>query len=85
MLVSVAAAHNESEAEMICGRLANAGILASYKRSLGSDVPQIGPGGSRDIYVEQADAQRAVEALAVPAFSDDELAQLAAQSPPPDD
>jgi hypothetical protein len=85
MLVSVAVAQNESEAQMICGRLENAGIRASYKRPAGRDVPQMGVGGIRDVYVDQADVERALETLAVPAFTDEELAQLAEQSPPPPD
>jgi hypothetical protein len=85
MLVSVAVAHNEAEAEMIRGRLAAEGITASYKRSIGSDLPQLGAAGGHDISVDERDAARARELLAAPAFSDEELAQLSEQSAPPDD
>jgi hypothetical protein len=85
MLVSVAVAHNEAEAEMICGRLATEGIASSHKRSIGSDIPQLGAGGSHEISVDQRDEARARELLAAPAFSDEELAALSEQSAPPDD
>jgi hypothetical protein len=85
MLVSVAVARNEPEAEMICARLAGAGIPASYKRSSGSDVPQFGAGGYHDVSVAEGDAARALELLAAPAFSDEELAQLSEEFAPPDD
>ena len=85
MLVSVAVAGNEAEAQMICARLAGAGIVATQKRSSGMDVPQLGAGGARDIYVTDGDEQRARAALADQDVSDDELAHLAEQFQPPED
>jgi hypothetical protein len=90
MLVSVASARNEPEAEMICARLAGAGIQAVYKRGLGSDLPQLGGSGSRDVFVDQGLASRAREVLSVPVFGEEELAELsdragrdlAGESPP---
>ena len=80
MLVSVASAQNEPEAEMICTRLAEAGIRAIYKRGIGADLPQFGGSGHRDVYVDEELAPRAREALAVPDFTDDELAALSAEA-----
>jgi hypothetical protein len=77
MLVSVAGAHNEAEAQMICGRLAAEGIEASARQT---GIPQTGTGGApHEILVEEADAERAREALAAAAgaFTDEELAALA--------
>lgn len=85
MLVSVAVAHNEAEAEMICGRLSTEGIPASYKRAIGSDLPQLGAAGSHCINVEEREAARARELLAAPAFSDEELAALSEQAAPAED
>jgi hypothetical protein len=76
MLVFVASAQNEPEAEMICARLSDAGITAICKRDIGADVPQLGSSGSRDVYVEQELASRALEVLSVAEFSDEELAEL---------
>lgn len=85
MLVSVAVALNEAEAEMICARLAAAGITASYKRAAGADVPQLGAGGRRDVMVEEPEAQAALATLATPEFSDAELDELSERSAPPPD
>ena len=76
MLVSVASAQTEPEAQMICARLAGAGIAAVSKRGAGADLPQLGLGGNRDIYVEPGLAARARDVLAVAEFSDEELAEL---------
>jgi len=84
MDVSVAFAHNEAEAEMICGRLLGAGIPASCKRVRGADIPQLGGVGGREIYVNEADEARARETLATPEFTDEELAELSERSAPPD-
>jgi len=67
---------------MIRGRLAAEGIPASYKRSIGSDIPQLGAGGSHEISVDERDAARARELLEAAAFSDEELAQLSEQAAP---
>jgi hypothetical protein len=71
----VASALNESEAEMICGRLSDAAIVSTLQRSAAS-VVHMGRGGTREVYVEDGDANRARELLAVPKISDDELAEL---------
>ena len=84
MPVSVAFAQNEAEAEMICGRLTGAGIAASYKRTRGADIPQLGGAGGREIYVNEADEARARETLATPEFTDDELAELSERAAPSD-
>jgi hypothetical protein len=80
MLVSVASAQNEPEAEMICARLAGAGIQAVYKRGLGADLPQLGGSGNRAVFVDEGLAPRAREVLAVPEFSEQELAELSARA-----
>jgi hypothetical protein len=80
MLVSVASAQSEPEAEMICARLSEAGIRAVSKRNIGADNPEFGVGGSRNVYVEEGLAARAREALSVPEFSDAELAKLSEQA-----
>ena len=85
MLVSVAVAGNEAEAQMICTRLAGAGIVATQKRSSGMDVPQLGAGGARDIYVDGGDEQRARAALADQDVSEEELARLSDQFEAPED
>jgi len=43
---------------------------------IGSDLPQLGQGGSHEISVDRRDAARARELLEAPDFSDEELAQL---------
>jgi hypothetical protein len=80
VLVAIASAQNEPEAEMICARLAGAGIDAVYKRGIGADLPQLGGGGAREVYVEERLAAQARELLAVPEFSDEELAELSDQA-----
>jgi Putative prokaryotic signal transducing protein len=76
MLVCVASAQGEPEAQMICARLSAAGIPAVFKRNSGSDLPQFGAGGAREVYVEDDLAARASELLSVSQFSDEELAEL---------
>jgi hypothetical protein len=80
MLVSVASAQSEPEAQIICARLADAGITAVAKRNIGADNPEFGVGGSREIYVEDRLAASAREVLAVPEFSEEELAELSEQA-----
>jgi hypothetical protein len=90
MLVVIASAQNEPEAQMICARLAGAGIDAVYKRGIGADLPQLGGSGNREVFVDESLAARARELLSVPEFSDEELAELseraadglAGESPP---
>lgn len=73
MLVSVAHAGNEAEAAMIRTQLEEADIASVTK---GPTVPKFGIAGACDIYVEERFASRAREVLAVPQFTDEELAQL---------
>jgi hypothetical protein len=77
MLVSVATAPSEAEAEMICGRLHAEGIAAVHR---GRDIPQRGDIGAHSVLVEEADAARAREILAAPTFGDEELAELSEQA-----
>jgi hypothetical protein len=77
MLVSVATAPSEAEAEMICGRLQAEGISAVNR---GGDIPQRGQTGAHAVLVEEADEARAREILAAPPFSDEELAELSEQA-----
>jgi hypothetical protein len=58
--VAVTAA-NEAEADLICQRLAQAGIAATSQRSIGG--PEWGMSGSRYVYVESEDLDRARELL----------------------
>lgn len=77
--VVIATAANQAEAEMICVRLAGAGIVAEARRSIGG--PEWGSAGARYVYVEPHAAARAKEILSVSdSFSDDELARLSEES-----
>ena len=68
-------ASNEIEADIILGRLREAGVEAWESNSLGG--PQ-GSGGPRDIYVNDADLGHAQEALqAAQDIDEDELDALA--------
>jgi putative signal transducing protein len=59
----VTTAENEAEAELICGRLAEAGIHAVAQRAIGG--PEWGASGSRYIYVAAGDLERAKTLLDV--------------------
>jgi hypothetical protein len=54
---AVTTAGNEAEAELICGRLAEAGIHSVAQRAIGG--PEWGASGSRYIYVAAGDYERA--------------------------
>jgi hypothetical protein len=70
-----AAASNEIEADLLCQRLAAAGIQAVSQRSIGG--PQWGVSGGEYVYVEAADLDRAREILSAPAgISDEDLTEL---------
>jgi hypothetical protein len=56
----VTTASNEFEADIILGRLEEAGIHAWESNSLGGPAGSAGP---RDIYVEDAEVEKAKEAL----------------------
>ncbi len=77
--VVVATAANQAEAEMICIRLANAGIAAEARRSIGG--PEWGWAGARYIYVEPDAVATAKEILGAPSgFGEDDLARLSEAS-----
>jgi hypothetical protein len=70
----VATATSEPEVEMICARLSNAGIEAVQKQIPGG--PGLGVTGAREVYVQEQDAERAIELLDTQEFSDEELSEL---------
>jgi hypothetical protein len=72
----VATVANEAEAEMVCGRLSDAGIRAISQRTIGG--PEWGWSGGRYVYVSEADLDRATALLESEegSFSEDELARL---------
>jgi hypothetical protein len=77
----VATAANESEAELMVQRLAEAGITATSQRTIGG--PEWGPSGSQYIYVDAAQHDRAREILkTTEGISEEELARLSEQSLP---
>lgn len=57
----VAVAANEPEAVLLCQRLAEAGIHAIAQRTIGG--PEWGSSGSRYVYVDATDAERASNLL----------------------
>lgn len=74
-------ASNEIEADLLCQRLAAAGIQAVSQRSIGG--PQWGVSGGQYVYVEAADLDRAREILSAPAgISDEDLTDLSQGGPP---
>jgi hypothetical protein len=76
----VATVANEAEAELVRTRLADAGIQALAQRTIGG--PQWGSSGSRYVYVDEADLDRATAVLAAQEepFSEDELARLSEEA-----
>jgi hypothetical protein len=75
-----ATASNGAEADLICQRLAQAGIVAVAQRSIGG--PEWGMSGTQYVYVEPADLDRAREVLGAPdELSEDELARLSQEAP----
>ncbi|HSZ13819.1 MAG TPA: hypothetical protein VK790_07275 [Solirubrobacteraceae bacterium] len=76
-----ASASNAPEADLICQRLADAGIHAMSQRSIGG--PEWGVSGGRYVYVEAEDLARAREVLAAPVgISEEDLAALAEAAAP---
>lgn len=65
---------------MLCERLLDAGIRALEKPNSGIGGMQIGGGGGREVYVQEQDAERALELLGMQEFSDEELAALSEQA-----
>jgi Putative prokaryotic signal transducing protein len=61
--VSVAVAANQSEAELLQGLLADAGIPSTWRRT-GGDLPDLLSAGYREIYVPAAAAEEARALLA---------------------
>jgi hypothetical protein len=77
----LATARNEIEADIIIGRLSDAGIHAWQQGTLGS---RPGYAGTQDIYVEEVDLQPAREALkAAQDVNEDELIALSEGKTPP--
>ena|ERR1700689_759509 len=75
-----ATAYNGAEADLMCQRLAEAGIRAAAQRSIGG--PEWGTSGGQYIYVEAEHLGRAREVLATPDISDEELAVMAENAAP---
>jgi hypothetical protein len=76
-----ATASNGVDADLICQRLAEAGIQATTQRSIGG--PEWGVSGGQYIYVEAEHLDHAREILAAPSdISDEELAQMAEDGAP---
>ncbi len=77
----VATAGSGPEADLICQRLAEAGIQATAQRSIGG--PQWGLSGSQYVYVEAEQLALAREVLAAPDHvSDEDLAKMAEDATP---
>jgi hypothetical protein len=75
----VATAANAAEADLIRGRLAEAGIAAISQRSIGG--PEWGMSGGQYMYVEASHLDRAREILSeAEGLSDEELADLSEQA-----
>jgi hypothetical protein len=69
-------ASSGAEADLMCQRLAEAGIRATSQRAIGG--PEWGTSGGQYVYVEKHQLERAREILAAPSdVSDDELAAMA--------
>jgi hypothetical protein len=77
---TIAEPNNELAAQILLGLLQSETLPARVK----SNVPVPGLGVSFKVQVAVRHAQRAREVLAQAAVSDDELAQLAADTPPAD-
>jgi sugar/nucleoside kinase (ribokinase family) len=70
---------NEAEAEMVGERLSEEGIRFTVR--LASGGIRLGAAAARDMYVEERDLERALEALeADEGFSDEELARLSEEA-----
>ncbi len=75
-----ATAANQVEAEMIEGRLAEAGIHSLSQRNRGG--PEMGGSGARSVFVKPSDLERARALLesVEGEFSEDELARLSEEA-----
>jgi hypothetical protein len=77
----VTTAGSVPEADLICQRLAEAGIRAMSQRSIGG--PEWGVSGGQYVYVETDQLARAREVLATPdGLGEDELAKMAEDAAP---
>ena len=77
----VATAASVPEADLMCQRLAVAGVQATAQRSIGG--PQWGLSGSQYVYVEAEQLALAREVLAAPDdLSDEDLAKMAEEATP---
>ena len=74
MLKVLTTVTGEPTTELICARLAGAGITALAQRSIGG--PEWGVSGAQDVYVEEHDLDRAREVLDAGDIGDEELAEL---------
>jgi hypothetical protein len=76
----VATVASEAEAEMVRGRLSEAGIHAISQRTIGG--PEWGTSGGRYVYVDEADADRASALLTSyeEPISDEELTRLSEEA-----
>jgi putative signal transducing protein len=80
MLRIAASVGNEMEAAMVCGRLADAGIHCMQQRA-GVGGRSWGPGGPRDVYVDERDLARA-RAVLSESVSEQELIREEEQADP---
>jgi uncharacterized protein YaaQ len=71
MLKIVTSVGSEMEAAMVCGRLSDAGIRAMQQT--GGSGGRWGVPGTRDVYVEEQDLDRAREVLNAEGISEEEL------------
>jgi Putative prokaryotic signal transducing protein len=71
---------NEAEAELVCERLLSEGIQAIARRTIGS--VEWGSSGARDVYVSEADLDRARAVIAEAPFSEEELARFSEEARP---
>lgn len=76
----VATASSEAEADMICSRLLQADIHAVAQRTIGG--PEFGFSGSRYVYVDEVDFDRAAALLKEDEdpISDEDLARLSEEA-----
>jgi Putative prokaryotic signal transducing protein len=87
MLKIATSTGNEPEAQLACSRLAAEGIHSMLQPSGVGGARGWGAVGACDVYVEEADLQRAREVLKTEPVSEEELIreeELAASTGPPD-
>lgn len=87
MLKIATSVSNEPEAQLVCSRLSAAGVHSMLQRSGAGGARGLGAGGACDVYVEEADLERARELLSTEPVSEEELIreeELAASTGPLD-